>query len=194
MILTKGIIVQTPSDNNIFRVEIPLMGDNTTNEAIFNAVMSGPPGSYNGYEVGDVVIVHFEDEELNNPIILGKLFTGIPENNSAYILANQLKVTNNVELPANTTIGGIRFKDIGALVNNADNVIGGGGQIDEDTLEDFVRWEATQRDAESYFANKIRVCSGEEYDAILSEASSISDFDSTLFFLTSPPRFEYEEG
>ena len=188
MIMTKGIITQLPAEgDNIFKVEIPLMEDNTTNEAIFNAILCDSPGSYNGYEVGDTVIVHFQDHELNEAIILGKLFTEIPEEDKAFILANRLKVTNSVELPPNTRIDGYKLGDVAEAIINVNNVISNNG-VDLNDFKDFVKYVPTEREGEDdYLADKIQVMSGDEYDSLfLSPDLDTDEFNNTLYFLTSP--------
>lgn len=187
MIMTKGIITQLPAEgDNIFKVEIPLMEDNTTNEAIFNAILCDSPGSYNGYEVGDVVIVHFQDHELNEAIILGKLYTHIPDEEKAYILANSLKVTNSVELPADTRINDFKLGDVAEAIINVNNVISNNG-IDMNELRDFVKYVPTERTGEDYLADKIRTMSGEEYTNLLNSADTdMEEVTNTLYFLTSP--------
>ena len=188
MIMTRGIITALPEEgSNIFQVEIPLMEDNTTNQAIFNATLCESPGSYNGFEVGDVVVVHFLDHEMNDAIIMGKLYTSIPEEDKAFILANRLKITNTVELPKDTRIGDTNLSEITEAVLNVSNVIGS-GQFNPDDLRDFVKYTPTERSGEDdYYADRIRTMSGEEYDALF-ESSDLDreEANNTLFFLTTP--------
>ena len=194
MIMTRGIIVElpTPPDNH-FKVEIPLMSDNTTNEAIFNATLCESPGSYNGFEVGDVVVVHFLDHEMNDAIIMGKLYTSIPEEDKAFILANRLKITNTVELPKDTRIGDSNLGDIAQAVLNVSNVIGN-GSLDPNTLRDFVKYVPIERSGEDdYYADKIRTMSGEEYDALLaSQDVDMDEVNNTLYFLTTPAETTFD--
>ena len=186
MIMTKGIITQLPPEgSNIFKVEIPLMEDNTTNEAIFNAILCDSPGSYNGYEVGDIVIVHFQDHEMNEAIILGKLYTEIPKTDRAYLLANSIKITNTAELPSDTRINSYKLGDVVEAILNVSNVIGNNG-VDLSTLKDFVKYIPTDRE-EDYFADRIQTVSGDEYDNIYTNPDTDPDeFNNTLYFLTSP--------
>ncbi len=196
MIMTRGIITALPPEgSNIFQVEVPLMSDNTTNRAIFNATLCESPGSYNGFEVGDVVIVHFLDHEMNDVIIMGKLYTSIPEEEKTYILANRLKVTNTVELPQDTKIGDTNLGDITQAILNVNNVISNGGEFDPNKLSDFVKYNKTERDSEpeGYYAEYIQTMSGEEYDNLTSNISNQDEFNNTLFFLTSPPSTTFEK-
>lgn len=187
MIMTRGTIVELPPEgSNIFKVEVPLMEDHTTNEAIFNATLCESPGSYNGFEVGDVVIVHFLDNELNDAIIMGKLFTSIPEDDKAFILANRLKITGSVELPNNTKVGNVDLNKLNDAILNVSNAIGG-GSIDPNDLIDFVKYNITERGDSDYYADRIRTMSGEEYDAFMSDQDlDVEEANNTLFFLTSP--------
>lgn len=185
--MTKAYITELPSSgSNIYKVEVPLMSDHTSTSAIFDAVASNSPGVYNGYNVGDVVIVHFENQLMDTCIIVGKLFTEVPEEDKAYILSNSLKVTGSAELPANTKINGVKIDGIMAAINNVVN-IAGSGTVDENSLRDFVKYNTTNRNGESYYADRIQVMSGDEYDAL-----SNNELENTLFFLTSPSSRENE--
>ena len=67
MITTRAYIVQIPENNdNHFKVRVPFMEDNTGEEAIYDALLCVSPTSYNGYSVGDVVFVTFENNKYNN--------------------------------------------------------------------------------------------------------------------------------
>ena len=88
MLTTKAYITAKPEEgDNIFKVNIPLMADNVSEEALFDALLCSN-GNYNDYNVGDCVFVSFEDDKYNTAIILGKLFTDVPKNNTAYGLFN----------------------------------------------------------------------------------------------------------
>ena len=61
MICTKAYVKELPEEgSNIFKVEVPLMEDNTGTEAIFDALLCTTPGHYKGLEVGDAVSVTFK--------------------------------------------------------------------------------------------------------------------------------------
>lgn len=194
MITTKAYVTKVPEDDsNIFTVRVPLMEDNTETEAEFEAILSHSPGIYKGIEVGDCVIVTYEDDKYDTAIILGKLFTEVPENDQAFGLFNQLEVTGSVILPQNTKIGNYTAQDIFNLYQGVD-MKEGGGSIDPDDLRQYVQWTPTERetseDVEEVYADHIRVMTGEEYDTLNSSESEDFDedeFNHTLYFLSSLP-------
>lgn len=198
MILTKAYIKELPNESsNFFKVEVPLMSDNTQNDAIFDALLCSDPANYNGYNVGDAVFVHFEDQRYNDCVILGKLFTEIPEENNAYVLTNELKVTGFASLPASTKIGDYTAGDITNLYNATLN--SGKGEVDEEDLKQYVQWVNTQREDIEYYANKIRCVTGEEYDKIINHEPPFEDEDDemiekTLYFLSTVPESEDEDA
>jgi hypothetical protein len=69
------------------------------------ALVSIPPGIFNNLVVGDVVFVAFEENALEKPIIIGKLFTGINRENEvaggAGIL-DTLRVRTAATIPCTT--------------------------------------------------------------------------------------------
>lgn len=146
MICTKAYITALPEEgSNIFKVNVPLMIDNVSDEAIFDALLCYNEGNYNGLKVGDPVFVDFEDDKYNIAIILGKLYTDVPEENAAYGLYNQLNVTGSAVLPENTKIGNYTPQDIFNLYQGIQN----GGGINPDDLKPYVRWEYTEESEES---------------------------------------------
>lgn len=73
--IIKAIIQKLPKlDDNHYTIRIPFMEDHTKVEAEFQALLSHTPGIYDSYKVGDVVFISFENEKLDTPIILGKLY------------------------------------------------------------------------------------------------------------------------
>lgn len=191
MITTKAYIYEMPEkDSNIFKVNIPLMADNVNDEAIFDALLAVQSGTYNDYKVGDCVFVDFEDDKYNTAIILGKLYTDVPEENDAYGLFNQLNVTGSAVLPEDTKIGKYSTQDIFNLYQGVEN--GTGGSINPDDLKSYVQWTMTeietQGETEEIYADHIRIMTGEEYDDYLeSEDFDEELFNHTLYFLSSIP-------
>ena len=73
--IIKSYIKALPNQgSNVYKVRVPFLEDNTNREMIFDALLCSPPGEYYGYKVGDCVYVEFEDDKLNIPVILGKLY------------------------------------------------------------------------------------------------------------------------
>ena len=193
MITTRAYIVKIPENgDNHFKVRVPFMEDNTGEEAVYDALLCVSPTSYNGYSVGDVVFVTFENNKYNNCIILGKMFTSTPTDSSAYTLTDELKVTGQAYLPPTTKIGEYTAQDLTNLYNAASN--GGTGNLDETELKkylkEYVKWVPTERkDKDDFFADKIQVMSGEEFDNIV---NTLALTENTLYFLTSVPTTEFE--
>ncbi len=136
MLLTKAFITELPDKgSNIFKVRVPLMEDNTEGEAIFEATCLSTPGLYNTLHVDDCVYVDFEDDEITNAVIMGKLMSEdeTPTGDGNYQTTEDLKVADRAELPENTTIGGVSITEILQRIetanNNATSVINGGGGL-----------------------------------------------------------------
>ena len=195
MITTKAYVTKVPENgDNIFKVNVPLMMDNTETEAEFNAIVASSAGIYKGIEVGDCVIVDFEDDKYDMAIILGKLFVEVPNSTSAVGLFNHLEVTGSVVLPQDTKIGNYTPQDIFNLYQGVDLKEGGGGSINPDDLRQYVQWTPTERETSEgvgeVYADHIQVMTGEEYDTLNSSESEDFDedeFNHTLYFLSSLP-------
>lgn len=69
---------------------------------IFEAVINCIPGSFNAYKAGDVVIVGFEEYAFEHPIVLGKLYQGIPKQSTG---------TESSAVQGST--GGLRVESLG---------------------------------------------------------------------------------
>jgi len=74
--ITRAII--TSIFGNKCTVKVPLFANDNSNEipTISDVVMSIPPGMIGQYAENDVVFLGFEENMLNRPVILGKLYTG----------------------------------------------------------------------------------------------------------------------
>lgn len=105
--LTKGVIRSINRSGNRCMVELPLFQTpSDPNPVILEALISITPGTFNNLFVNDVVFVSFEENALEKPIILGKLFRGTTiENNTngGAVVADTLRVNSGATLPATTT-------------------------------------------------------------------------------------------
>ena len=108
----KAIIKEVPEYNsNKFIIRIPTLEDNTNKEMLFEALLCNQPGEYDGYKVGDVVFASFEDNKLDTPVILGKLYTSVVDDTRGYHKLSNLIVEDSIVLPSNTKIGGYSTED-----------------------------------------------------------------------------------
>ena len=104
--VTKAIIKSMNGAGTRCLVHMPLF-DTAANSSpvVAEALVSIPPGVFNNLVVGDVVIIAFEENALEKPIIIGKLFTGANNENKVSGGAgifDSLKVRASATIPATT--------------------------------------------------------------------------------------------
>ena len=106
--VTKAIITSINSAGNRCVVRMPLFETASSSTPILaEALINITPGVFNNLFVGDVVFVAFEENALEKPIIIGKLFTNTQKENATKGGAgifDSIKVKNIATLPAATTI------------------------------------------------------------------------------------------
>ena len=106
--ITEAQIKTIDYTGNTCQVEIPLF--NSTNNiwpTILQAVFICPPGVYNGYKEGDLVWVAFERNRADLPVIIGKIYRGVAQENKAggsTLIGSDLKATNSAEIPQSTKL------------------------------------------------------------------------------------------
>lgn len=156
MITTKAYITQVPSEgSNMFKVDIPLMQDNVSEEAIFDALLCSTSGNYNDYKVGDCVFVDFEDDKYNTAIIMGKLYTEVPEENEAYGLFNELKVTGSAILPENTKLGQYTAQDIFNLYQGVQSSLDAQGDwVSNIMLQEYLKEYVSKEAFNTFYGDK----------------------------------------
>ena len=106
--VTKGILQTIDFNGNTCTVRLPYFETASINDPIvLNATIMMVPGVYNGYKPNDVVLVAFEDGQINNPAVIGKLFLGTnnesAEPRGAIDVAN-LKVGQDATSPVDTKL------------------------------------------------------------------------------------------
>ena len=75
--ITKGLIRSINRAGNRCVVRLPLFETaSSTTPVEIEALISITPGMYNNLFVNDVVFVAFEENALEKPIVVGKLYTG----------------------------------------------------------------------------------------------------------------------
>lgn len=117
--LVKGIIlsqVNKTVDNNYiltnrYNVRVPVFEAQGSNEkAILECGLVFQPGNNLGYEYGDVVVVGFENNDINSGFILGKLYTNdSTSEHKAEANPFNLTVQNKATLPKDTTINNLNI-------------------------------------------------------------------------------------
>lgn len=116
--IVKGLIKSIDFSDNSCKVRIPLFETAaSTGEVVLKATMLVQPGMYNGFIEGDVVFVDFENDDLGQPIIIGKLYLGAAQEAAATahsaLSVSNLEVTSKATLPIDTKIV---VEDIGSTV------------------------------------------------------------------------------
>lgn len=115
--ITKALIRY--QKGNKYGVRIPIFEyAGSDAEYIEEATLCYTPGNIEGYKVGDVVFVSFENNQLEHPVILGKLYLG-PEDeptNGGYCAT--LDVINRASLPSNTQIGDIKYIELSDVIKS----------------------------------------------------------------------------
>ena len=133
--LTKAIIQSIDYTKNMCRVRIPLFENASRNvnmieaEAQINIV----PGIYNSYKTGDVVFIGFEENKMELPVILGKLFVSVTDEVGSYrgnVSGNSLAITDTACLPYSTVFDYTKiaqndklYKDLNTPKKLADSIL-----------------------------------------------------------------------
>ena len=75
--ITKGIIMSINRNKNKCSVRMPLFESaSSVGPVIIEALISHPPGVYNNLFKDDIVFVSFEENALEKPIVIGKMYRG----------------------------------------------------------------------------------------------------------------------
>jgi hypothetical protein len=123
--LTKAIIQSVDYSKNICRVRIPLFENAARNINMIeaDAQFSIVPGVYNSYKTGDVVFISFEENKMESPVILGKLFVSASAEKESYrgnLSGNSLYITESTQLPHSTIFDYSKISQNDALYKNLD--------------------------------------------------------------------------
>ena len=107
--ITKALIQSINAAGNRCIVRMPLF-ETAANPmpVVAEALVNIAPGIFNNLAVGDIVFVGFEENALDKPVILGKLFRGATSENDIRGgggVFDTLKVNTSITLPASTAFG-----------------------------------------------------------------------------------------
>ena len=134
--LTKAIIQSIDYTKNMCRVRIPLFETASKNVGMIeaDAQFTIVPGVYNSYKTGDIVFIGFEENKMELPVILGKLFVSAAAEASSYrggISGSSLTITDTAQLPYSTVFdfdkiaqNSTLYKDLNTPKKLADGIIG----------------------------------------------------------------------
>lgn len=119
--LTKGLIVAMPSTkygntDNTCDVRLPVFENTSSSNQViaYGAQFVIQPGLYGQYQINDPVWVSFEEDDYEDPVILGKVFTGNSSESSTFRQSpsselrkgvgqfSELTATNDATLPVST--------------------------------------------------------------------------------------------
>ena len=99
--ITRGI-VRAVVDDYSYRVYMPHYTANVLEADLPIARVCAPPGYFPHYQVDDVVYISFENDELDDPVIVG-LLLGTSSTSTADVNANSLSVDVDCSLPISGT-------------------------------------------------------------------------------------------
>ena len=106
--VVKGLIKSIDYNGNTCTVRLPVFESAANDkETVITAVIATQPGIYNGYKVGDVVIVSFENNDIDMPIVLGKLYLGADVESKdprGAINAANIKSSTPISIPIDTEL------------------------------------------------------------------------------------------
>ena len=148
--VTKGIITSIDFNGNTCQVRIPLFETAGNDPITGTAIVSNTPGSYNGYKVGDVVLVAFEDGKMQNPVIIGKLYLGAAKEKQdprGTINVETTTASKSASLPADAVLTAnvdsnvpntnTPFGSLASIANNLNSLNTDVNQLDRFTRNQF---------------------------------------------------------
>lgn len=111
--------IEEQVDQFHYRVRIPIFDkaeespQHTSFDELAIATVCVPKGLNNSLNIGDVVIVGFEDNSASRPIILGQLYRdALLRDPQLYINTTNISISDQAFLPYATNIGDIAFSEL----------------------------------------------------------------------------------
>ena len=125
--ITRAIITDRDISNAKLKVRIPILEGtrNTQNESLTEYSESWAsilciPGMDIEYQIGDIVVIGFEDNDIGKPIVLGYLMLrgqSVPDS-KIYGRFKEVAVYEKFEAPTNTTIGKTSYQQLFDVTDN----------------------------------------------------------------------------
>ena len=104
--ITKAIIQSINAASNRCIVRMPLFETAANqNPVTAEALINISPGLFNNFEVGDIVFISFEENAIEKPIVIGKLFRGVDiesDIRGGAAILDSLKVRSSATIPSST--------------------------------------------------------------------------------------------
>ena len=127
--ITKAIVERLPENGSAkFLIRIPIFDgfegskEDTDYNSLTEATLCCLPGVSNPVNVGDIVYVGFEDNNIARPVILGHLYLGDSPNasktsiglnlNSLTVSDQKYSESGSAKLPVGTSIGNLSYDDL----------------------------------------------------------------------------------
>jgi hypothetical protein len=133
--IVKGIIKTIDYNGNMCTVRLPLFESSSkSGEVILPATIAIQPGLINSYKEEDVVLISFENNKIETPVVIGKLYLGATaesKESRGNINVTGLTVSTKASIPLTTEL---TFKGDTTSVVDVD-----GGLTTYKTLADIVR-------------------------------------------------------
>lgn len=143
--ITKGIIKSIDLLGNTCTVHLPFFETAGNDPIIETATVSNTPGSYNGYKVGDVVYVAFEDGNMGTPVVIGKLYLGTEKEKAdprGVSNVEESTATKKATLPADAKLAAeidsnvpnttVPYSSLSSIANGLNTLNTNVGQMDRD--------------------------------------------------------------
>lgn len=134
--ITKAIIISnSETAENRFLVRIPILESagnsdqisTSTTEPLYEAALSYVPGNVNAFVPGDIVYIGFEDNRLDNIVILGKLWLGAEENLTNNFRGSSLYINGQTVLEGDVVVNGVTLSTVNKnkqAIDNLSNISG----------------------------------------------------------------------
>jgi hypothetical protein len=133
--LTKGIVEKVITPYKV-KVRLPIFDaiegtrNATETNELSEAIICSLPNSSNLVNIGDIVIIGFEDNDTSKPIVLGHLLKESTSKSLVNLKLGSLTVEGSTNLNENTYIGDIKPNELKSLLNIKSNIQ---GQIDNNS-------------------------------------------------------------